>query len=228
MSGAETDGGPRPDSNPRGSPGPAGSRAYLSVGSNILPYRNVPAALKLLSETPGVTLIGISTFYRTTALPHPTQHEWEPAPSEAGSDPDFLNGVLEIRSRLGLEELRTVLSRTEKALGRRESASRYAPRTMDLDLLLFSRPVVEPGNPGPGASHPTYPPPWREIGPNGLLIHPDVLARVFVAAPLLELAPDLLLPPLGTSLQEAVAEFDHPPGAPDEAFTRTLRSRFLP
>lgn len=194
----------QPEAPRETSHGDSWSRAFLGVGSNIRPEESVLRAVGLLSEAPGVRLVGISTFYRTPPLP---------APSAApGQDPDFLNGVLEIRTNLHLEALASALSRVEDALGRDRTAAKYAPRTMDLDLLLFSRPGGEE---------------WAPVKPDGTLIHADAVRRAFVALPLFELDPSLRLPPDGKPLSEIAGSFHGPGGASLHKLTRDLRERFI-
>ena len=190
--------------------------AFLAVGSNVEPALNVPAALELLAGTPGVTLTGISTFYRTPALPGPELSPVETAGAGQRGDPDFLNGVLEIRTTLSPHKLNAVLQKVEEKLGRVRSADRYAPRTMDMDLLLYA-----PGSEVNDAH------PWLPVRPGGACEHPDVRTRSFVALPLLELAPDLLLPPDDTSLRTVAEGFGGSCGIPEARFTEALRSRFL-
>jgi len=190
--------------------------AFVGVGSNIHPEENVVLALDSLTQTKGVTLTGISTFYRTAALPDPADATAPPDQGLQNQDPDFLNGVLEIRTTLAPTESLSLLAKTERTLGRQRPSSRYAPRTMDLDLLLYGREV--------GKGHP---PLWQEIGPDGLLAHSDIERRPFVAHPLLELAPDLILPHHGMPLRAFAASFDTPGGQPETVFTHALRSRFL-
>ncbi len=193
------------------------SLAYVGVGSNIHPEENVIRALESLEETPGVTLTGISTFYRTAPLFDPKDSTALPNGGLQNFDPDFLNGVLEIRTLRSSDELLALFEGIERAQGRERPGNRYAPRTMDLDLLLFGREKEDEANPI-----------WEEIGPDGFLTHSDIESRPFVAHPLLELAPNLILPPHGMPLRALTASFDTPGGEPKTAFAETLRSRFLP
>jgi len=194
----------------------APSVAYLGVGSNIQPEKNIPWSLEALAGMPGVTLTGISTFYRTAPLPDPSavgtllQGGDEP-------DPDFLNGVLEVRTFLSPEHLLMALAGIESSLGRKPNRSRYAPRTIDLDLLLYGHPTE--GGP---------PMEWEEVAADGAKSHSDILRRGFVALPLLELAPDLILPPHNIPLQALAGTFDTPGGHPEEEFTRELRALATP
>lgn len=192
------------------------ARAYLGVGSNIQPEDHVRGALQALAEHPDVTVTKISTFYRTAPLSDPNSSHLPPDSDPVETDPDFLNGVLEIRTRLSPDELLDLLAEIERASGRVRPANPYAPRTLDLDLLLY-------GLGHSGVSGPT----WSEIGPTGYLAHSDIGRRAFVALPLLELAPDLSLPPHGIPLKAYAAVFESPGGLPEEAFTTDLRARFL-
>jgi 2-amino-4-hydroxy-6-hydroxymethyldihydropteridine diphosphokinase len=190
--------------------------AYVGVGSNIHPEKNVVSALKALSDAEEVTLTGISTFLRTAPLAGP--EDWAaPLPRDIQSQkPDFLNGVLELRTVLTPYDLSALLADIERALGRERRGNRFASRTMDLDLLLY-------GLENRDGTSPT----WQVIGPGNLLIHSDIQTRPFVAHPLLELAPDLMLPPHGTPLRAIAVSFDTPGGRPEIGFTDGLRKRFL-
>jgi 2-amino-4-hydroxy-6-hydroxymethyldihydropteridine diphosphokinase len=186
------------------------ARAFLGVGSNIQPERSVERTLQLLTEAPAVTLTGISTFFRTPALPNPHAPPQVPKPRY----PDFLNGVLEVSTNLPPQGLEALLGRIEDALGRRRQEDKYAPRTLDLDLLLYlpdeaTESVLE--------SNQRF----------AQRTHPDVFSRGFVAFPLFELAPELSLPPDDNPLAQVVEALDGPGGEPEPRFTKNLRRRFL-
>ncbi len=190
---------------------------YVGVGSNIRPEENVSKGLGLLVDTPGINVTGISTFYRTAPLADPSGSIVQiPEESEA-PDPDFLNGVLALRTFLSTTELLNRLTEIEGTLGRERPSKRFAPRTMDLDLLLFGL------DEGAGTN-----PQWMEIGPAGIFSHSDIQRRGFVALPLLELAPDLVLPPYSIPLRAMALSFDTPGGKAETSFTAELRARFLP
>ncbi|MGD2120558.1 MAG: 2-amino-4-hydroxy-6-hydroxymethyldihydropteridine diphosphokinase [Gemmatimonadota bacterium] len=191
--------------------------AYIGVGSNLQPKEHVPKALGLLGGTPGITLTGISTFYRTAPLSDPEKIGSGPEETVTTPDPDFLNGVLEVKTLLTAPELLERFAQIENALGRERPGNRWAPRTMDLDLLLYGL------DEGPGTS-----PEWRTLGTDGVLAHADIQKRGFVALPLLELAPDLVLPPHQIPLRALALSFDSPGGTPEESFSEALRDRFLP
>lgn len=99
------------------------ARAYVGLGSNIEPGRNVRAAVRALGHS--VRIVGVSTHYRT-------------APIGRAGAPPFVNGVLAIETDLPRAELQNrVLRPLEQELGRSRDADRNAPRTIDLDLLFM-------------------------------------------------------------------------------------------
>lgn len=99
------------------------TRAFVAVGSNIEPERNVRRALSLLCRE--VTVVGISTVYLTEAIDRP-------------DSPRYYNCVVEIEAGMGPSALKSeVLRRIEDSCGRKRSGDRYADRTMDLDLILY-------------------------------------------------------------------------------------------
>jgi len=164
-------------------------RVFVAVGSNLDPEENVRRALRLLDGEVGI--LGVSTFYRTPALGRP-------------EDPPYVNGVVEVGDSLGPRDLKTLLQRTEQALGRTRSDDRYAPRPMDLDLLLYGDQVSSS---------------------EGLMLpHPDIRERRFVTLPLLELAPDLTLPDSSTALRSVVGSLPPHPMEPLHDFTTRLRT----
>lgn len=95
---------------------------YLSLGSNIQPEENLPQAINLLRRDGEITKISSA---------------WE---SEAvGSDgPNYLNACVLFMTRLFLVELKEkVIHPVEAKLGRKRSEDKYAPRTIDIDIVLF-------------------------------------------------------------------------------------------
>ena len=140
--------------------------AFIAIGSNINAQDNIPRALTMLSEFLSIT--AVSNFYKNAAVGNSVQ-------------PDFFNGVIKIRTGLQPRGIKfDILRKIEEQLGRVRSADKFAPRTIDLDLILYGTLVIdEPG-----------------------LVLPDQAVRhySFVAVPLLELTPDLLLPDTGLPL----------------------------
>ncbi|MDC8759590.1 2-amino-4-hydroxy-6-hydroxymethyldihydropteridine diphosphokinase [Janthinobacterium fluminis] len=141
----------------------AASVAYIGIGANLGDARgNVEDALARLALLPACTLLAASSLYRT-------------APIDAGGD-DYINAVARIETTLPAEALLTALHAIEARHGR-ERPYRNAPRTLDLDLLLY------------GAA---------QIASATLQVpHPRLGERAFVLVPLLELAPAIAIPGIG-------------------------------
>jgi 2-amino-4-hydroxy-6-hydroxymethyldihydropteridine diphosphokinase len=102
--------------------------AYIGLGSNIDPEINIARALQKLREQTKV--VCESSVWHSPAL---------------GTDgPDFLNAVVKIETPLDEEDLKArVLREIEHALGRRRVADKFAPRTIDLDTLIFDDIVLD-------------------------------------------------------------------------------------
>ncbi len=145
-------------------------RAFVSVGSNIDPEANVPAALRALLES--VVVTGISTMHRSEPLRRP---EGRGGPDACATQEPFVNGVWRIETDLEPRSLKFgVLRGIEQRLGRVRTDDAYASRTIDLDVVLYGDLVIEE---------------------KGLVIpDPDILMRPFLAVPLVELEPDLQVP----------------------------------
>ena len=137
--------------------------------------------------------------------------------ADTRDDPDFLNGVLAVHTNLSSDAILGLFAEIEETLGRaRDQYDKFAPRTMDLDLLLYGRFGDHPSDPT-----------WEAVGPDGLFFHKDIETRSFVAFPLLELDPDLILPPYRIPLRAITNVFDSMGGTAATAFTAELRTRFL-
>lgn len=103
-------------------------QAYISLGSNIQPRENLLEAMKLLREM--VTVYTFSTVWETDAV--------------GTSGPRFLNTAAWISTPLPANELKTqVISVIENRLGRVRTEDKYAPRTIDLDIILFDEEVID-------------------------------------------------------------------------------------
>jgi 2-amino-4-hydroxy-6-hydroxymethyldihydropteridine diphosphokinase len=141
----------------------ARSIAYIGIGANLGDARaNVADALVRLRALPGCALLDASAMYRT-------------APIDSSGD-DYINAVARIATTLDAEALLAALHGIELAHGR-ERPYRNAPRTLDLDLLLYGEEQI---------SSPTLTVP-----------HPRLTERAFVLVPLLELAPEISVPGKG-------------------------------
>lgn len=126
------------------------------------------------------------------------------APVGAPGTPNFYNGVVAVETSLSALDLLALLARLEARCGRRPTVDRHAPRPIDLDLLLYGDEQAR--------------------GPDMVLPHPDIPLRSFVALPLMELAPRLVLPGPAGPLATWASAFDEPPGEPLEDFTAMLRT----
>jgi 2-amino-4-hydroxy-6-hydroxymethyldihydropteridine diphosphokinase len=103
--------------------------AFVSVGANIEPQRNIRAALEILRQATRV--VASSTFYRTEPLGRPDQ-------------PAYLNGVWLLETdRPAVDIKPALLSPVEQRLGRARTGDKYSPRTIDLDLVLYGDLVIE-------------------------------------------------------------------------------------
>jgi 2-amino-4-hydroxy-6-hydroxymethyldihydropteridine diphosphokinase len=104
-----------------------GERAFLSLGSNLEPESNLPrAALGLLSLG---RVLAVSEVYRNPAV--------GPTPG-----PDFLNAAVLLETAFSPHDLRTELRSLEARLGRLRTADKYAPRLIDIDLVLYGDRVI--------------------------------------------------------------------------------------
>ena len=105
--------------------------AYLSLGSNLGDRRaHLRAAVEALERGPGMKLLEVSKVYETV----PVEVEDE--------QPDYLNCVAELRCDIPAIELLRYCQGVEGALGR-ERKGEKAPRTIDIDVLLFGEEVIE-------------------------------------------------------------------------------------
>lgn len=139
-----------------------GARAYLGLGSNVGDRRaHLAHALRRLAEL--YELMGVSSV-------------WETAPMGYEDQGRFLNMVARIETRTSPRQLLRTVRRIEKERGR-ERSFRNAPRTLDIDVLLYGDRVIDEA---------------------GLEIpHPRMEGRPFVLVPLLELEPGLVDPRTG-------------------------------
>jgi 2-amino-4-hydroxy-6-hydroxymethyldihydropteridine diphosphokinase len=107
------------------------TRAFLSLGSNLGDRRAyLRAVVEALERGPGMNLLGTSKVYET-------------APVEVEDEqPDYLNCVVELECGIPAVELLRYCQGVEGALGR-ERKGKKAPRTVDIDVLLFGDEVIE-------------------------------------------------------------------------------------
>lgn len=144
------------------------STVYLSLGANLGDREgNLEEAVARLGELGAVT--AVSALYETE-------------PVEVADDqPWYLNAVLALETELAPKEFLARVLALEQAMGRRRTAPK-APRTVDIDILLFADQVIET---------------------EGMTIpHPRMQQRRFVLEPLAEIAPDVMHPVLKRTARE--------------------------
>lgn len=103
---------------------------YIGLGSNINPEKNLPQALIMLNQA--VKLKSHSSA-------------WESHPSGTDIGPNFINAVALIATAIPVDKFRKqVLRQIESQLGRRRTSNHYAPRTIDLDIIMVNQQIVDP------------------------------------------------------------------------------------
>ena len=144
-------------------------RAYVGLGSNLEhPRRQLAKALARIDAIDGVRVLRVSPFYAT-------------APVGGVPQPDYVNAVALVATSLAPRALLARMHAIERRQRRRRDAStaRNAPRTLDLDLLLY------------GA--------LRIRNPRLTVPHPRMHERAFVLKPLTDVAPAVRIPGRGTA-----------------------------
>ena len=140
-------------------------RVFIGLGANLGDARGaIVQALAALAALPHTRVVACSALYRSAPVNAP--------------GPDFINAVAELRTALAPEPLLAALHAVEQNHGRKRPFQN-APRTLDLDLLVYGD---------------------RQIDDPVLTLklpHPRLHLRAFVLLPLLELAPDLAPPGVG-------------------------------
>ncbi|MEM7073646.1 MAG: 2-amino-4-hydroxy-6-hydroxymethyldihydropteridine diphosphokinase [Pseudomonadota bacterium] len=164
----------------------------IALGGNlprgeIGPEQTLLQALDRLASS-GARVDAVSRFFRTPAYP-------------AGSGPEFVNAAARLFAEGGPAELMKMLHDAEAGLGR-ERRDRWAPRSVDLDLLAAGDTVL------PDAATQTR---WRDLTPerqmqdvpDGLILpHPRLQDRAFVLVPLNDIAPDWRHPLTGLRVDQ--------------------------
>lgn len=142
------------------------SHAYIGLGSNLNdPRRQIRQAFTALDALPGCRLEAYSSLYQSEPMGFVRQ-------------PDYVNAVAALETLCEPMELLEQLQEIERGQGRLRSGERWAPRTLDLDLLLYDE---------------------LRMDTEALVIpHPGLHQRAFVLYPLAEIAPDLNVPVLGS------------------------------
>jgi 2-amino-4-hydroxy-6-hydroxymethyldihydropteridine diphosphokinase len=141
--------------------------AFIGIGANLGdPRQAVKDAIVCLAQQVGITIVAKSSFYRT-------------APIDATGG-DYFNAVVKIETPFTASQILRICHHIEDQFGR-ERPFRNAPRTLDLDLLLFGT---------------------ESINTEVLTVpHPRIAERAFVLVPLVELEPELEIPGLGRAAE---------------------------
>lgn len=148
--------------------------AYVALGANLAgPEEQVRRALVELDQLPGSRLLRASPLYLTKPL-------------GAADQPDYVNAVVSLKTRLSPRDLLLALQAIEQAHGRVREEGRWGPRTLDLDLLLHDQARIDE--------------------PDLRVPHPEMSRRAFVLAPLADIAPgDFVIPGQDRCLAELLA-----------------------
>ena len=150
--------------------------AFVGLGANVGDrLAALRAAVGAMAGLDGTEVVAASSVWETEAHVLPG----------TAPQPDHLNAAVHLRTSLSPTALLAALHAIERAAGRDPDAPRWAPRPLDLDLLLF------------GA--------WTLDADGLTLPHPRIAARRFVLAPLAELAPDRVVPGLDRTVADLLA-----------------------
>jgi 2-amino-4-hydroxy-6-hydroxymethyldihydropteridine diphosphokinase len=147
-------------------------RVFVAAGSNVEPERNLALAAHELSRL--FAPVRFSPAYRNVAV--------------GFEGPDFINWVAGFETRLGVREVIAELQRIEGLCGRERDAPKWAPRSMDLDILLYGD--------------------LRCDEPGLVLPRPDLVKRPYMLGPMADIAPALRHPVLGLTMAELWSRFD--------------------
>lgn len=150
---------------------------YIGVGSNVDPLVNIPRGLELIRSRFDVT--AVSPMYRS------------PAWGVKEPQPDYINLAVSAVTEKDLFAVRAELRFIEESVGRKRTADKFSPRTLDLDLLLYGGASVKDE--------------WGEIP------HPHLFTKRFVHKPMMQIAVNAPIPGRGGAcLKEISPAFDDP------------------
>jgi 2-amino-4-hydroxy-6-hydroxymethyldihydropteridine diphosphokinase len=136
-------------------------RVFVALGSNLgNRLAMLQSALGALERLTGLGVRSVSPVYETEPVGNKNQ-------------PQFLNAVIELHSRLSAEDLLLKLKEIERSVGRTPS-EKWGPREIDIDLVYYDDLVID--------------------GPALVLPHPEVVRRRFVLTPLADIAPEFVDP----------------------------------
>ncbi len=140
--------------------------AYVGIGSNLdAPRDQVEQAIAALAAIDKTRLVRTSPLYLS-------------APLDGSDQPDYVNAVAALLTCLDADSLLRSLQSIEKAQGRSRDGEKWGPRTLDLDLLVYSSASIDE----------------KDLK----VPHPGIGERNFVLLPLLDIAPHLRIPGQGS------------------------------
>ncbi len=105
------------------------NEVVIGLGSNIQPDKNIQKAKFILYTH--FTVIAVSKFVSTTPIGPFTKHK-------------YINGCLLIKTKDEMSKLKDQLKKIEKDLGREKTVDKFAPRTIDLDIIVWNKKIVDP------------------------------------------------------------------------------------
>lgn len=147
------------------------AEVFVAAGSNIEPQDKLRLALALLRERFGA--LHVSRAYRNRAV--------------GFNGDDFVNLAVGFSTDAAIEEVVKTLQQIEEHCGRPRTAPKFAPRAMDLDLLMYDDLVRHDGI---------------------VLPRPDLTRRAYMLGPMADIAPGRKHPVLGTTFAELWRSFD--------------------
>jgi 2-amino-4-hydroxy-6-hydroxymethyldihydropteridine diphosphokinase len=144
-------------------------RAYIGIGSNLGKKKeNYLEALDRIAKIPRTRITKESSLYESEPL--------------GDSKELYVNGVVEIETELGAEDLLKKLKNIERVMGRKKVRKRWGARVIDLDILLYDDQKLD----------------MRSLK----IPHPEIQNRRFVLIPLTEIAPQVVHPVLDATISE--------------------------
>jgi len=149
---------------------------FFGVGGNIEPEQNIPAGIDLIRSR--FEVVRVSPFYRSEA--------W----GVNDEQPDYINLAIEVKTDKDVFGARAEALLIEKLAGRKRTDDKFAPRALDIDLLLYDSVTG--------------------IKDGCRLPHLQLLTQQFVYLPMLDIAPELIVPEAGKMLKDITPNYDEP------------------
>lgn len=148
------------------------TKVYLGLGSNVNPQQHLRLGIRALSDRYGV--LELSNIYRSKAV--------------GFEGDDFLNLVVGLDTEKSPADIHRSIAELHALAKRQRGETRFSPRTLDVDLLLYGDQIIDTGS--------------------IRVPRADVLKYSFVLGPLAEIAPQLRHPETGKTMAQHWAEFD--------------------